>query len=290
MRGNSYMARAFNSGFSLGGLAKGCLVLANFALASLIKKWQMERVAIFRHMYSGLYFAAKRFTDRKNLAVLAHFGGHDWTFVDVGVAYGLYSKLAIKKYNYRSVVMYEPDVGCHDYISDFASNERNVKLLKAAAFDENKTLDFYVCDENIGENSIYQSDVHAKTSKVKAVRIADSIFDERDFYQNNLLIKLDIQGAELPALRGAVEAFDQFCKIVLIVEVSPSDIALSGASVDDFITFLTSHNFSLYLGFSESAGEFRQQIIRESDIVWPKGQSDLTQVDIFAVRENIAKS
>jgi hypothetical protein len=28
----------------------------------------------------------------------------------------------------------------------------------------------------------------------------------------------------------------------------------------------------------------------ETDIVWPKRQSDLTQVDIFAVRENIAKS
>jgi hypothetical protein len=69
------------------------------------------------------------------------------------------------------------------------------------------------------------------------------------FEQHNIdrldLIKMDIEGAELRALRGGTESIRRFRPVILI-ELNPGTLERDGCSVPDVVVFLEDLGYTIY--------------------------------------------
>lgn len=82
---------------------------------------------------------------------------------------------------------------------------RNIPFERAVVSDTNKQVDFYYNDYYTTGDSIYKedNDVYTNLSKTRRTTTTlDAIFEQNDWNYPDLL-KLDIQGAEIEALKGA---------------------------------------------------------------------------------------
>ncbi|RME94536.1 MAG: FkbM family methyltransferase, partial [Bacteroidetes bacterium] len=59
------------------------------------------------------------------------------------------------------------------------------------------------------------------------------------------VIKMDIEGAELPALRGSLELIRRF-RPELIIELNNATYAAAGYSMQDLVTWLEDQGYDIY--------------------------------------------
>ncbi len=127
-------------------------------------------------------------------------------FVDVGAHIGRYSVLLSK--NFKKVVAFEPVKSTFNQLNTNVSMNclNNVKLVNAAAYEKagNKIIH---CELNLGSSSFYTKS--RKTERIKTIAL-DNIVRKAD------LIKIDVEGAELHALKGAKQLLTNNNPILVI--------------------------------------------------------------------------
>ena len=94
-------------------------------------------------------------------------------------------------------------------------------------------LQLHLCPENRGENSVFASPIHQDAVSVPACRIDDRVGD-----RSVAVVKIDVQGAEPGVIRGMRETIRRNPGLQIMCECSPSDLALGGVSVDEFLSTL----------------------------------------------------
>ena len=87
------------------------------------------------------------------------------------------------------------------------------------------------------------------------------------------LIKMDIQGFELHALRGAARVLDDNPAIKLLLEFWPSGLNQAGASAEAFISFLRDRDFP---------SSSRENGLMECDCPLSSPSEALSYVNLFA--------
>ena len=103
----------------------------------------------------------------------------------------------------------------------------------------------HLWEMNRGLHRIYPSHwCKGGTSTVQTVRI-DDIIQEADF------IKMDIEGAELGALKGMTQLLKK-CDITIIMEFLPSSILEYGTKPRNVYDFMTSLGYDLKLSLKDS--------------------------------------
>ncbi|MFP3991178.1 FkbM family methyltransferase [Streptomyces sp. E11-3] len=146
------------------------------------------------------------------LAHLADFCPPDCgTAIDVGGWYGPWSRRLARRA--RRVVTVEPVP--HLARTLRAAVPRNVRVLQAAASDQPGTARLWLPAGDRGErgvSSLVRRDIHARAVDVRCVTL-DGL-DLRDVH----FIKIDVDGNELPVLRGTVHLLDRD-RPALIVEL-----------------------------------------------------------------------
>jgi FkbM family methyltransferase len=149
------------------------------------------------------------------------------TVLDIGAHHGLYTLLASKQVGSKGrVFAFEPSprersaLRLHVRLNKGLSFSGNVTVQRFAVGNEDVEVDLFVADDwAAGYNSLRPPNVSAPTSttRVHMVRLDDWLarhkIDHVDF------IKLDIEGAELAALRGAQKLLEVRPRPVLLVEV-----------------------------------------------------------------------
>lgn len=91
------------------------------------------------------------------------------------------------------------------------------------------------------------------------------------------MIKLDVEGAEIPALEGGSQTIGKSARLVLVIEFNPTAIRASGHSADQFFRVLRD------LGFTEisaitSAGLLRRECAEFEQII--ASLNDRQQADV----------
>jgi FkbM family methyltransferase len=98
--------------------------------------------------------------------------------------------------------------------------------------------------DNPGVNSIVNPSPGARTLEVPTVTL-DGYIVAHDVGRVDV-IKIDIEGAEMPALRGGRDLFAGDESPVLVLEFHPSTLAYSGHSPDDLIGLPASYGYAFY--------------------------------------------
>ncbi|ORB51170.1 hypothetical protein BST42_17215 [Mycolicibacterium rhodesiae] len=148
---------------------------------------------------------------RSTLVGLRDRGLAPTTVLDVGANRGDWTKLARDIFPAATYVMLEPQLEMAPYLDAVGEPWHGV-----AAGSENGTLELTIWPDLVGSSFLKPDGADYPTRPVKIVTINHLI--ARENYAIPELVKLDIQGFELEALRGATQLFG--VTEAFIVEVS----------------------------------------------------------------------
>lgn len=156
-------------------------------------------------------------------------------FVDVGANVGYFSLLAAKRGAH--VIAFEPNPECRaDFANNVALNDfREVEIRATGIADRRGADELYVENEqNLGAGSL-------KTVTGRHFPIEIDTLDSQLEGLSPALIKLDIEGAELMALRGASQVLARTHAV--ICEVSEFSLRELGGSKEELFATMARHGF-----------------------------------------------
>lgn len=195
-------------------------------------------------VYRPLYSTFKSYADRVERKLLAKHLSAGCVVVDAGANIGIYSQFLSKC------------VGPTGAVHSFEPSPDNFKRLRAAlkAYPNVQLHQLSVSDKT-GESVLYISDTlnvdHRAYPIEDEPRRGESIHSTRldDYFkpgQRVDLIKMDIQGYELHALRGAERVLEDNPEVKLLLEFWPYGLKQAGASPEAFISFLQDRGFAIF--------------------------------------------
>jgi FkbM family methyltransferase len=178
-------------------------------------------------------------------------------FVDVGANMGLYTLFAARKVGESGTVLaIEPsNRECDRLLKNAAANSlSNIRLLHMAVSDSSSQAELLVAsDERSGHNTLgafgYDTPLASKES-VRTEQLDEIILQEG--LQRVDVIKMDIEGAEFHALRGAVGAIERF-QPILMLELADRVLCHQGSSSGEIWTFCHQRRYKIF-SFNERTG------------------------------------
>jgi len=162
------------------------------------------------------------------------------TFVDGGAHIGLYTVLGSRRA--RRVVAFEPDPYNLTALRANVARARctNVEVRADALADRSGSASFRAFRSTIGSSLIAR-----KAGKYHEVEVdlaaLDDVLDPGDL--EDLVIKLDVEGAERLALAGMRNTIRDARNLRIFVEVNPSALEAGGASAEDLLADLRATHF-----------------------------------------------
>lgn len=164
--------------------------------------------------------------------------------LDVGANIGYYTVMCSALVGRDgSVVAIEPDDANYAFLNRGVAElpEKNVHLVKAAAWSESGTLDLYLSSENPGDHQSFASDRSRQHYTVDAIRV-DDLPEARAGFD---FVKMDIQGAEGHALTGMRQTLERHPPQTMIVEFWPSSLEQAGTPPDEIYAFISGLGYDI---------------------------------------------
>jgi len=145
-------------------------------------------------------------------------------FIDIGANIGCFTLIGSVIVGRKGrVIAFEPvDIVSEKLEKNISLNKlENITIERKAVYEKNTTLQLHIANqENLGMSSLLRHDSESgRIMTVEAITL-DSYLKSKNI-ETIKLIKLDIEGAELSALRGMVNTIARF-KPVFMVEISPN--------------------------------------------------------------------
>lgn len=164
-------------------------------------------------------------------------------FIDIGANIGLYSLSAtrsLEKGTGGMVYAFEPVSRVFERLKQNIemNGVENIIPVRKALFDSIAKLDIYLSNqENMGMSSLFHHDHESgAVERVEAITLDDFVKDNG--LRTVSMIKMDIEGAELNALKGMAGTLKRF-KPALLVEISEQvlkDREVTGRDVFEFMS------------------------------------------------------
>ncbi len=134
--------------------------------------------------------------------------------IDAGCSEGYFTLFAFEKNNNAKVVALEPLSEMQEALSKtFESETKSNRffLEKKALGTNNNTIQFIFNPEHLCDSSINHTTKNIENSNVYDVEVTtlDKLSENHNLFENGI-IKMDIEGAEMDALRGGVELMKKY--------------------------------------------------------------------------------
>lgn len=166
--------------------------------------------------------------------------------LDIGANIGYYTLIFAKLVGEEGKVFaFEPDpynfallkknVETNDY--------KNVVLVQKAVSNKTGRIKLFLCEDNKGDNRIYNSHDGRQSIEIEAIRL-DDYFEN---YNGKIdFIKMDIQGAEGGAIQGMSNLLEENKNVKIISEFWPIGLKRFGIEPKEHLNLLLKYGFKLY--------------------------------------------
>lgn len=173
-------------------------------------------------------------------------------------------------FGFERIVLIEANPEWHDFLVSEFGHDARIRIFNYAICDEEGVVDFHVHTSRSGStepasilrmkrfSEIVQTLHTPKVLRVPATTL-DSLFDKQGLSGGDYnFLNMDIQGAELLALKGADGLLSSLD--VIVSEVNVLEMYDGGATEDDIVAFLALRGFEKRLGryhnLTENGAEF----------------------------------
>jgi FkbM family methyltransferase len=223
---------------------------------------------IYQHafpIYRPLYAAYKAYADRAERQLLKKILFRGAVTVDVGANIGIYSEFLSRCVGPTGLVhSFEPSPENFRLLSTATRHLSNVRLTQAAVGERSGKCKLYISDKLNVDHRAYKADGDSRRAIPAEMVALDDYFEPG---QRVDLIKMDIQGYELHALRGAQRVLQENPDINLLLEFWPAGLAQAGVSWEGLVGTLESLNMDLTLVRTGGLVPFDASKVR-TDVSW----------------------
>ena len=171
-----------------------------------------------------------------------------YVFLDIGANIGYFSLLASNNEPTSKIISFEPVKNLFEKLEQNISINtiKNITAFNVAVGDVNEEKELFISTpDNLGMSSFREPENYSgKKEKVKVVSI-DSWFRTARLSKVDL-VKLDVEGSELAALKGMQETLQDF-KPLVIAEINPGTLRLFNLTPASVYDFLDKLDFTGYL-------------------------------------------
>ena len=189
--------------------------------------------------------SADRATLEGMLAQARSVGFIPGTVVDVGAAYGSLTRACRAVFPSCGVVLVEPIAEYRPHLERLARSIPGARFVEAAAAAAGGSVTIHVHTDLVGSSLFLEdegTDVNGVPREVPSTTL-DAI-DEAAAFAPPVLIKLDVQGAELDVLRGAERVLE--ATELIIVETSLFRVFHGGPLLHEVVDHLARRGFVVY--------------------------------------------
>jgi FkbM family methyltransferase len=240
-------------------LFSSTLMLTSSMMARRVGNWLYRNAfPIYRPAYS-IY---KAYEDRAERRFLAGNLVPGDIVVDAGANIGIYSRFLSRCVGPSGVVhSFEPYPENFARLRAAVSSSANVRLNQLAVGDVTAESTLYVSDALNVDHRAYPSEGDSRRSlRIKAIAL-DDYFPPG---QRVDFLKMDIQGYELHALRGADRVIHENRGIKLLFEFWPYGLRQAGGSWKELVALLENHGLSIKQFSEEGLQRLRPDSITEN--------------------------
>jgi FkbM family methyltransferase len=210
------------------------------------------RCFLQEHMGGQIFFRGSYSGDQ--LTIVEKLLDAEGIFLDIGANQGEFSVAAARIVQQGKVIAFEPVSEYRNrLIQNIELNEfSNVQIVPFALGEQEGTLPIYDYDtsqpysdgtRNEGLTTLFASEYRNNARELVRVRRLDNVLAELKISKVNL-IKLDIEGAEWIALRGAVDTLIR-CRPKLIFEIGRDTCNAAGYEPEALVEWLTNLNYRI---------------------------------------------
>jgi methyltransferase, FkbM family len=203
---------------------------------------------IYQHafpVYRPLYATYKAYADRTERKLLRRILVPGAVVVDAGANVGIYSQFLARCVGPSGLVhSFEPSPDNFKRLSAATRELSNVRLTQAAVGERSGQTKLYVSDKLNVDHRAYKAEGDSRRAGPTEMVALNDYFKSG---QRVDLIKMDIQGYELHALRGAQRVLQENPDIKLLLEFWPFGLKQAGVRWEELIQMLQSLNMNLTL-------------------------------------------
>jgi len=216
-------------------------------------------------IYRPLYAAYKTYADRAERELLRKILFQGAVVVDVGANIGIYSEFLSRCVGPTGLVhSFEPSPDNFRRLSAAIGHLSNVRLTLAAVGERSGECKLYISDKLNVDHRAYKADGDSRRAVPTEMVALDDYFKPG---QRVDLIKMDIQGYELHALRGAQRVLQENPDINLLLEFWPAGLEQAGISWEGLVEMLQGLNMNLTVVRTCGLVPFDARDVR-NDISW----------------------
>ncbi len=213
-------------------------------------------------IYSLCYRAFKTYTDRAERKLLRSILSAGAVVVDAGANIGVYSQFLSRCVGPTGVVhSFEPSPENFRRLQSATRKLANVRLCQVAVGEYSGKSKLYVSDQLNVDHRTYATEEDSRPA-VQIDAIALDNYFEPD--QHVDLIKMDIQGYELHALRGASRVLADNPDAKLLLEFWPYGLKQAGVNWVELMDVLQTKNMSVSQVTNHGLVPFRSDSVRVS--------------------------
>lgn len=190
-----------------------------------------------RNMGASIYWTG--FHEFRELLFLHLFLTPEMVLVDAGANIGLFTVFAARRVRNGKVIAFEPVPSMADWLKKNIdlNNLPNIQTETCGLSDHPGVLPIYEIEStHEGLSTLYPGSLSKSAMTEVPVKKLDDVFENYGFSRLDI-IKIDIEGGELPALRGATQTLRKFRPAILI-EINESTYASAGYRPSDVYDFL----------------------------------------------------
>ena len=223
-------------------------------------------------IYRLCYRAFKAFTDRPERRLLKERLSAGDVVVDAGANIGIYSQFLSRCVGPTGIVhSFEPSPENFERLRSATRRFSNICLCQAALGERSERSKLYISNELNVDHRVYLSQGDHRTTVPIDIIALDNYFKPG---QRVDLIKMDIQGYELHALRGATRVLADNPAVKLLLEFWPYGLKQAGSNWLELVEALKDKRRSLSQVTHRGLVAFRSESVTE-DPNW--------YVNLFAV-------
>lgn len=167
--------------------------------------------------------------------------------IDIGAHIGYYTLIAAKKVGVNGwVYAFEPDPRNFMLLEKnvHVNNLKNVVLVNKAVTDKTGSAKLFLSKTNTGDHRIFSNESDRQSVNISTTTLED-FFNKRSHRVD--MIKIDIQGSEMYAFKGALKLIEKNKHMVVITEFWPHSMIIGGISPIVYIHLLRRLKFNIKL-------------------------------------------
>jgi FkbM family methyltransferase len=204
---------------------------------------------LFKHaiaLYKPMYTLFKKRQDAFEIDLLHQHIGKGNHVLDIGANIGFYANILSDIVGKNgSVHCFEPDITNFKHLQKRVQSLSNVIINEKAVGAKTEKIKIYTSKELNVDHRTYKPEVYDDEIEIEAISIDDYVL------LNNIkkidLIKIDIQGFEMQAIKGMEKTLNSNPNIKIISEFWPYGLRAAGSSLSEYFNYLVALGFDIQI-------------------------------------------